>query len=356
MQNGEDLLSMEGLKTPSSDARLVSGESKTEERSFDLTLRPTSLTEYIGQSKIKTSLSILLKAAKMRGESVEHILLYGNPGLGKTTLAHIIAKEMGVQIRVTSGPAIERPGDIAAILTNLGSGDILFIDEVHRLNHVVEEVLYTAMEERALDIVVGKGPAARTLRIDLPPFTIIGATTRLSLLTAPFRERFGNHFHLQYYEEDEVVEILKRSAQLLSFELAEDAGRTIARRSRRTPRIANRLLKRVRDVTQVAGDSCITTASSHQAFAMLELDEAGLDAVDRKILNTMIDRFAGGPVGLQTIAAMVAEEMETISEIYEPYLLQIGFLSRTPRGRLVTAEAYRHLGRTAPSQAQLLSI
>lgn len=318
-------------------------ELKTEDGAFDVQLRPQALTEYIGQKKIKESLSIFIEAAKQRGEALEHVLLSGPPGLGKTTLAHIISKEMGGNIRVTSGPALERVGDLAAILTNLSDGDILFIDEIHRLNKVLAEALYPAMEDFVLDVILGKGPSARTIRLDLPKFTLIGATTRMSLLSAPLRDRFGNLFHLDFYENDEIVQILLRSAKILNIQIDADAAVQTAQRARFTPRIANRLLKRVRDYAQVKGSGNATDALAIEALESLGIDAVGLDPLDRKILKNIIEKFAGGPVGLNTIAASLSEEMETIESVYEPFLMQVGFLSRTPRGRVATELAYKHL-------------
>ncbi|KKU47676.1 Holliday junction DNA helicase RuvB [Candidatus Uhrbacteria bacterium RIFCSPLOWO2_12_FULL_46_10] len=332
--------------------RVVKLEAGKEDEQLDTTLRPKTLKDYVGQEKIKENLKVFMAAAKKRGDPLEHILLYGSPGLGKTTLAHIIAREMGANIRVTSGPALAKAGDLAAILTNLQDHDILFIDEVHRLNKVIEEVLYPAMEDYALDIILGKGPSARTLRLDLPKFTIIGATTKVSLLSAPLRDRFGVTYRLNFYELPDIEKIVDRSAAILNVPIEKPAVAAIAERSRRTPRVANRLLKRVRDFADVKGDGKITEAVAGEAWTMLDVDTYGLDDVDRRILKIIIEKFGGGPVGLNTIAAATAEEMATIEDIYEPFLMQIGFLHRTPRGRVATEHAYRHLGIDPPIDLQ----
>jgi Holliday junction DNA helicase RuvB len=325
--------------------RVVSGKLGADDTSLDTSLRPRCLADFVGQAKVKENLNIAITAAKGRAEALDHILLYGPPGLGKTTLAHIIASEMGVNIKITSGPAVERTGDLAAILTNLRSQDVLFIDEVHRLNRTVEEVLYPAMEDFALDIIIGKGPGAKNLRINLPNFTLIGATTRFALLSPPLRDRFGAVYRLDFYDQASIGDILKRSARILQV-TAEDGGlKEIARRARGTPRVANRLLKRVRDYAQVMADGTASQSVAQEALGKLEIDPIGLDEVDHKLLYTIIDKFNGGPVGLDTIAASISEEADTIMDVYEPYLLQLGFLERTPRGRLATPLAYEHLGR-----------
>ncbi len=334
--------------------RIVSPQLKEDEAKLDQTLRPQNLADFVGQEKIKNNLQIFIDAAKGRGESLEHVLLYGNPGLGKTTLANIIAREMGANIKVTSGPALERVGDLAAILTSLENGDILFVDEIHRMNKTIEEVLYPALEDYALDIIIGKGPGARTLRVDLNKFTLIGATTKMSLLSGPLRDRFGAVYHLNFYEEGEIEQIVKRNSCILDVILEGTAPQLIATSSRRTPRVANRLLKRVRDYAQVKGNGIITDEVAKEALKMLEIDAAGLDHVDRLILEVMINKFDGGPVGLNTLAAATAEEVETIEEIYEPFLLQKGLINRTPRGRIVTGLAYKHLGLPPPLQQNLI--
>jgi len=315
-----------------------------EERQFEAGLRPQTLADFVGQTKLKGALEIFLGAAKKRSEPIEHTLLYGNPGLGKTTLAGIIANEMGAQIRITSGPALERVGDLAAILSNLQDGDVLFIDEIHRMNRAIEEVLYPAMEDFALDLVVGKGPSARALRLTLNKFTIIGATTRLSLLSSPLRDRFGMTCHVDFYETDEVEQIIQRSARLLEIEMDTDSCSAIAARARRTPRIANRLLKRVRDYAEFKHDGSMNPTIAHEALDMLAIDALGLGDRDRQLLTTLIEAFGGGPVGLTTLAAATHTETQTIEEIYEPFLMQLGFLERTPRGRVATEKAYKHLG------------
>ncbi|SFA94539.1 MULTISPECIES: Holliday junction branch migration DNA helicase RuvB [unclassified Bacillus (in: firmicutes)] len=333
------------------DDRIVSKEADMNEISFEQSLRPQNLKQYIGQDKVKENLTIFIEAAKMRQETLDHVLLYGPPGLGKTTLATIIANEMSVNIRTTSGPAIERPGDLAAILTALEPGDVLFIDEIHRLPRSIEEVLYPAMEDFCLDIVIGKGPTARSVRLDLPPFTLVGATTRAGSLSAPLRDRFGVLSRLEYYKEDQLKSIIVRTAELLDTEIDLQAAAEIARRSRGTPRIANRLLRRVRDFAQVKGNGIVDIGLAQEALERLQVDKLGLDHIDQKLLLGIIERFRGGPVGLETIAATIGEEAETIEDVYEPYLLQIGFLQRTPRGRIVTPDVYRHFKMEVPFES-----
>ena len=324
--------------------RIVSTEMTGEDTEVEISLRPKSFDDYIGQEKVKDMLKVYIDAAKGRGDSLDHVLLYGPPGLGKTTLSGIIANEMGVNFRVTSGPAIEKQGDLAAILTNLAPGDVLFIDEIHRLSRSIEEILYPAMEDYVLDIIIGKGPAARSIRVPLPKFTLVGATTRAGQLTTPLRDRFGVLLRLELYNADELATIIKRSASLLEVEIDDEGAHEIASRSRGTPRIANRLLKRVRDYAQVKGNGIITLEIARMALKALEIDELGLDNIDRKLLETIIKFYGGGPVGLETLSATIGEESITIEDVYEPYLMQIGFLSRTPKGRCVTHLAYEHLG------------
>ena len=333
--------------------RITAPEYSSQDEETEYSLRPRTLKEYIGQQKAKENLSIYIEAARRRGEALDHVLLYGPPGLGKTTLSQIIANEMQTTLKVTSGPAIEKPGDLAALLTNLGEGDVLFIDEIHRLSKAVEEVLYPAMEDFALDIVIGKGPSARSIRIDLARFTLVGATTRAGQLTSPLRDRFGVMLRLELYSPEELCEIITRSAGILQIPCTPDGAMELARRSRGTPRIANRMLRRVRDFAQVVGDGTITKEIAGMALTRLEVDELGLDGSDRRMLAAIIDHYNGGPVGLETLAAMLGEEAVTIEDVYEPYLMQLGFLARTSRGRCATELAYRHLGRTRDGQ-QLL--
>ncbi len=336
------------MDAPLDELRPISADATPEERGFENTLRPKTLAEFVGQDKIKENLGIFLEAARRRKEPIEHVLLYGSPGLGKTTLAHVIANETGVPIKVTSGPALEKIGDLAAILSSLEPGEVLFVDEIHRLNRQIEEVLYPAMEDYALDLVVGKGPAARTLRLSLPRFTLIGATTRMSLLSSPLRDRFGVTYRLDFYGEEDIALILRRNARILGVQASPEALGEIARRSRRTPRIANRILKRVRDYAVVRHSGTISKEIAALALASLEVDPLGLDAVDRRLLTAVIERFRGGPVGLSALAAATSEEVDTIEDVYEPFLLQLGFLERTPRGRVATSAAYRHLGYEQP--------
>ncbi|MFC1640542.1 Holliday junction branch migration DNA helicase RuvB [Patescibacteria group bacterium] len=334
------------------EQRVVSPAEAADEQEFYTTLRPHQLKEFIGQEKIKDNLRVFMQAAQKRKEPIDHVLLYGPPGLGKTTLANIIAAEMSVNIRTTSGPAIERAGDLGSILTNLNDHDILFIDEIHRLNRAVEEVLYPAMEDHVLDIVIGKGPSARSLRLDLPRFSLIGATTRVGMLSSPLRDRFDSHHHLDYYKDVDIEQIISRSAKLLEVSIEKDGICELAKCSRKTPRIANRLLKRVRDYAEVEGSGDITKPIATEALKRLEIDQYGLDQTDRKTLETIIEHYEGGPVGVNALAASSGQEIDTIEEVIEPFLLQIGFITRTPRGRVVTKRAYEHLGKTKPNKDQ----
>ena len=331
-------------------------KEKTEDKNLDLTLRPQRWDEYIGQGAVKENLRILIQAAKGRNESIEHVLLYGPAGLGKTTLAMLIAREMNTNIKITSGPAIERVGDLASILTNLMAGDVLFIDEAHRLNKMIEEVLYPAMESRTLDIIIGKGPSARTIQLELPPFTLVAATTRIGLISSPLRSRFGVTFRLDFYTQKDIEKILERSAKILKIQIEKPALELVARASRQTPRVANRLLKRVRDYAQVHGDGVVTATTAQEALKLLNIDELGLEESDRRLIQAIITKFNGGPVGLQSIAAACSEEIYTIEEVNEPYLMQLGLIERTQRGRLATKRAYEHLGMKFPEEGQRLLI
>ena len=331
-------------------SRLVAGSRVDEEAQYEVGLRPRSLSEYIGQDRIRDNLEVSIAAARGRGEALDHVLLYGPPGLGKTTLAYVIGHEMGVAVRATAGPVIEKPGDLAAMLTNLQPHEILFVDEIHRMAPNIEEILYPAMEDYELDIVIGQGPSARSVKVPLPRFTLIGATTRAGLLTGPLRARFGIVHRLDFYEERDIEEIVRRSSRILGVPIDETAGREIARRSRGTPRIANRLLRRVRDYAQVRADGRVTAEVAKAALELLEVDDQGFDEVDRKLLRTIIDKFGGGPVGVNSLAAAISEERDAIEDIYEPFLIQAGFLDRTPRGRMATARAYQYFGLTAPGR------
>jgi Holliday junction DNA helicase RuvB len=336
--------------------RTVSPQLREEEAALDRALRPTRLADFPGQDRLKENLSILIEAAKARGEALDHVLFYGPPGLGKTTLSHVIANEMGVNVRVTAGPAIERAGDLVAVLTNLKAGDVLFIDEIHRLGRAIEEVLYPAMEDFAVDIILGKGPAARNIRLNLPRFTVVGATTRLALMTAPLRARFGAVYRLDFYEQPVMETIIRRAASVLGLQADEAGIAEIARRSRGTPRVGLRLLRRVRDFVQVRGDGVVTGPLAIDALALLDVDPLGLDDLDRRVLRAIIEKFGGGPVGLETIAASISEESDTIMDVVEPYLLQLGFLDRTPRGRMATRRAYEHLGLPYPERPEQASL
>jgi Holliday junction DNA helicase RuvB len=333
-----------------SEARIVSASRIDEDAQYEAGLRPRTLDEYIGQDRVRENLQVSVAAARQRGEALDHVLLYGPPGLGKTTLAYVIANELGVAVRSTSGPVLERPGDLAAILTNLAAHDVLFIDEIHRMPSTIEEILYPAMEDYELDILIGQGPSARSVKVPLQKFTLIGATTRAGLLTAPLRSRFGIVHRLDFYTEADLEEIVRRSAAILNVPIDRDASREIARRARGTPRVANRLLRRIRDFAQVRADGMITLGVAHDALRLLEVDEHGFDEIDRKLLRTIIDKFGGGPVGLNTIEAAISEEKDAIEDIYEPFLIQIGFVDRTPRGRVATALAYQFFGLTAPGR------
>ncbi len=332
--------------------RIITAQSDEEEKRYDATLRPPTLSEYIGQEKVKDNLNIFIEATRRRAEALDHVLFYGPPGLGKTTLAYIIARELGVGIKATSGPAIERQGDLAAILTNLQKHEVLFIDEIHRLNPAIEEILYPAMEDYQIDLIIGQGPSARTIKLDIPRFTLIGATTRSGLLTSPLRDRFGIITRLDFYRPEELRMILLRSANILNVQLDDSGADEIACRSRGTPRIANRLLRRVRDYAEVKADSIITREVARMALSMLEIDERGFDTMDRKLLLTIIEKFNGGPVGVETIAAAISEDKDTIEDVYEPYLIQEGFLNRTPRGRLATPNAYKYFGIVKPGETE----